>query len=61
MMLERVSQGMLRMVVVEMLRAVDLQLGMAVVLAGTVSMVVAAEGCSCTNCAMHTPCLVSLY
>lgn len=30
--MERVSQAMLRMVVVEMLRVVDLQLGMAVVL-----------------------------
>lgn len=30
--MERVLQGMLRMVVVEMLRVVDLQLGMAVVL-----------------------------
>lgn len=29
--MERVLQGMLRMVVVEMLRVVDLQLGMAVV------------------------------
>lgn len=56
-----------------MLRMVDLQLGMAVLLVGMVSTVVAAEGHSCTNYCyytmpgvlvltlLYTPCLVSLY